>query len=379
MSPATDRAQPARLAFVGASEWMERYHIASACRLRDRGLLELHGIWNRTRAKARRLADEYGIGRVYERQEDIVADGAVDGIVVVVSREAAFDVLLRLSGSRAPILCEKPAGDTPGQADTLAELFEDSGLVGFNRRFAPIVERFRERIAACPEPPYLAECTFARRDRRDPRFVTESGVHAVDLLQWLLGAVDSVDASAIGDDTHLEDRAVGGSRAAMKSKAPGGAPPSRRALLRFASNAEAWVSFLPRAGYARERYTVHAPERTFELDYGGAYLDAESSSITIRRHVGFSEQEIERIGDEADDPLEGGGFIAEYRAFLEHIATGVPARSNFRTAAASVRLSHEIEQATPLSPPLQEDRGWAPGAGERCEERTSPPRQEGRL
>ncbi len=344
-----------RLAFVGASEWMERYHIASALRLREEGLLELHGIWNRTREKARRLAGVYGIGRVYERPEEIVGDANVDGIVVVVSREAAYEILVRLTATRAPILCEKPAGDTPEQARSLGELFDDRGLVGFNRRFAPIVEQFRDRIVGCSGPPYLAECTFARRDRRDPRFITESGVHAVDLLQWLLGPVRSVDPSAIGGGPPAEGRSAADPHTAQ-SRSATGVPLSRRALLRFESNVEAWVSFLPRVGYASERYTVHVPDRTLQLDYGGAYLDSDRSRIMVRRHIAGSEPQVEQIDDRTTDPLESGGFLGEYRAFLDHIGTGKPVRSTFRTAARSVELSHEIEQAEPLASPRKVDR-----------------------
>ena len=321
--PNPDR--PARLAFVGASDWMQRYHLAAAARLRETGALEIRGIWNRTGEKAARLSDRFAIPRVYETLDELKHDRTLDGVVVVVSRTSVFEVLMSLAECRLPILTEKPPGDTPEQAERLAETFGERGVVGFNRRFVPLHDRFRELIGASGLP-HLAECRFARRGRRDPRFVTESGVHAINLLEWLLGPIASLDARC-GPD-------------AASSSAP---PLHRRALARFAGGAEAFICFLPRAGYACEHYTVHASDRTLTLECAAHYTDESESRIVVREHRGGAEPAVSVITEQERDPLERGGFMGEYREFLELIRTGRPPRSSFRSSVSSVRLSHCVE------------------------------------
>ncbi len=323
--PAGERA--VRLAFVGAGGWMSRYHLPAAGRLQERGEITMAGIWNRTPEKAARLAEAFSIPRVYESLAELCADPDLDGIVVVVSRVSVYEVMMQLAGSRCPLFVEKPPGDTPQQAEQLAETFGTRCMVGFNRRFVAFHERFAELVEAAPEV-HLVECRFTRRGRDDPRFVTESGVHSVNFLEWLLGPITDLQADRYPD--------------------PEGGWLHWRATVRFSSGPTGHLVFLPRSGYACEHYTVHARNRSLTLECATPYSDDSENRIIIReqphRPGSQNAPKVTVLTDDTEDELERGGFMDEYREFVALVRSGRPSSSGLYESVSSVRISHAIER-----------------------------------
>lgn len=326
MSSPSTRNRPPRIALIGAGKWMRSHHLPIVRRLEEQGALTIAGLYNRTVETARELSRQHGISRIYESLNELVSDESLDGVVVCVGREAVYRVLAQIAACPLPLLVEKPPGNSVEEATQLSEMIGDRAIVGFNRRFAPSVTRFRELLESS-EPVLHMECQFTRRMRNDEHFVIESGIHGVDLIQWLSGPVAQVRVTA------SPQKAVSDIRSRV---------PYWDASLQFESGATAHMTFVPRAGFAGERYTAYAADRTIILDFGCHFCDVTASRV--RSCEASGETITYEFGSCPRDPFLAEGFIHEYHAFLDLITHGAPSASTFSSACASLQICEEIEQ-----------------------------------
>jgi myo-inositol 2-dehydrogenase / D-chiro-inositol 1-dehydrogenase len=130
--------------------------------------------------------------------ESMLAAGGVDAVLVCVPSDFHLDTVKRLVAAGMPILCEKPVGVTAAEAREAAQLTSSAGLpfqVGFWRRFVPMLNRVRERIAAGELGEiYLVACFQWDGEPPSAYFRTHSGgifidmgVHEFDQTRWLTG------------------------------------------------------------------------------------------------------------------------------------------------------------------------------------------------
>lgn len=325
----SESVRPQRIVLIGAGKWMRSHHLPVVRRLEDQGILEIAGIWNRTKRTAVELAEEYQVSRVYDSLNEVTDDASLDGAVVCVSREAVYGVVARMRNRALPLLVEKPPGNSSEEGRRLAELIGDRAIVGFNRRYAPVVERFRT-IALENSPVHYVDCQFTRTLRTDPRFVSETGIHGINLLEWLLGPVTEVVARA---------HAGTGTRNRKAQEVY-----HWQAMLTFDSGSFAHVSFLPRAGFSGERYTAYMQDRTVVLDYGCHFCDDTVSRISVydarSEKPGWTEEYAEK------DRFKREGFINEYNEFIELMRRGTASRSTLDSSWNSLRVCEEIESAS---------------------------------
>ncbi|MFK4263982.1 Gfo/Idh/MocA family protein [Streptomyces milbemycinicus] len=109
---------------------------------------ELVGVWGRDPAKARALAERYGI-RAYDRPDELIAD--VEAVAVALPPDIQSDLALRAARAGRHLLLDKPLAFTTEDADRVVDAVEERGLasvVFFTRRFAQPVEDFLTRAAA---------------------------------------------------------------------------------------------------------------------------------------------------------------------------------------------------------------------------------------
>lgn len=157
---------------------------------------------------------------VYPTVADMMAEAALDGVLVAAPSGFHLDVVGEVAAAGLPILCEKPCGLTADDAASAASLASRHGVflqVGYWRRFVPALQSLRQQILDGSMGELLA-LNCAQWDERPPsaQFRTGSGgifvdmgVHEIDELLWLTGqTVESVvaarqpaalDTEAMGD------------------------------------------------------------------------------------------------------------------------------------------------------------------------------------
>ncbi|HTT91814.1 MAG TPA: Gfo/Idh/MocA family oxidoreductase [Acidimicrobiales bacterium] len=165
---------------------------------------QLVGVYDPRSGSAARIAAELGAVAV-PSYDDLVADPALDGVVIAAPTGAHADLALSAFRAGKHVFCEKPLSLDRDLTVELVAASEAVGLklqVGFHRRFDPSYAAAAARVKAGE----LGDVHLFRGSQRDmapprPEFLTGSGgifvdmgIHDFDAARWLVGEVASVSA-----------------------------------------------------------------------------------------------------------------------------------------------------------------------------------------
>jgi len=128
--------------------------------------------------------------------DEVLADAAVDGVIIASSTDTHLDYCLRAHAAGKAIFCEKPLDMRLDRLTQAAEALAGARLfVGFNRRFDPNFAALQRRLAA-GEVGALETLQITSNDPGPPPidYVKVSGglfkdmaIHDFDMARWLLG------------------------------------------------------------------------------------------------------------------------------------------------------------------------------------------------
>jgi predicted dehydrogenase len=309
-----------RVAIIGAGEWAQLYHLPALKALETEIPLRIIGIWNRSPEKSWEAARCFGIPRIYGSLAEAVEDKEADCHVVLVNSSALFDIVSALAGNRRPVFTEKPPGKSYGEACRLAELVDFTNTVAFNRRFMPICREFKRQAGAL-RGPYFVECHFHRHGRQPERFIMETGIHAINFLEYLCGSIRSSKTERLG--SAREGSSFWISR------------------LSFENGTEGIMKLLPSSGASIERYELHGREESIFLNCPQTYTSDRPGRILLHRRG----EQVAILDDREGGALLSAGFLDAYRDFFRACREGGESLSNFRNAANSLRVAESIQAA----------------------------------
>jgi predicted dehydrogenase len=167
---------------------------------------EVVGVLASSPQRSRQVADEWRVDRAYNALDDVLADDSVDTVHVCTpnATHAPFAEAILRAGKH--VLCEKPLGVSLEQAERMAAVAEDSGLVAtvpFVYRYHPIVRELRDRRLrgefgnwTLIHGSYLQDWMLSPESsgwRVDPdlggpsRAFADIGSHWCDLVEWVAG------------------------------------------------------------------------------------------------------------------------------------------------------------------------------------------------
>ncbi|TYP95835.1 putative dehydrogenase [Sphingobacterium allocomposti] len=170
----------------------------------------VHGIVNRTRAKAESLAEEFGIPYVYDTVADAVAQAPSDAVYDITIMPSQFIETLEMLPDGAAVLIQKPMGDYFPQSEAILEVCQRKGLVAAincQLRQAPFVNAARWLIEnGYIGPLYDMEVRVTVNTPWElfphvmihPRLeILYHSVHYIDLIRSFLGNPASVYAKTL--------------------------------------------------------------------------------------------------------------------------------------------------------------------------------------
>jgi myo-inositol 2-dehydrogenase/D-chiro-inositol 1-dehydrogenase len=280
--------------------------------------------------RAERHRQRFGFARSYTDALAMVDQERPDAAVLVVPVEVTCVLGTRLLESGVPLLIEKPPGRTAKEVDRLiaaADRGPEGGSVphqvAFNRRFAPLMQETRRRLAEIGPPAAVQHVHYemTRVGRRDPDFST-TAIHGIDAVRYLC-ASDYVHARF-----RYQERPEHGA---------GVANVFVDAVM--ASGATAHLAFCPMAGAVVERATVHAGSHTLFLHvpmWGGIDSPGRLEHLEGGRRVAEITGDT---GGEGAEPFALGGFYGEYEAFLGALAARRPPSPSLRESRQSVEVA----------------------------------------
>ncbi|MBQ6702003.1 MAG: Gfo/Idh/MocA family oxidoreductase [Clostridia bacterium] len=170
---------------------------------------ELVAICDTDVEKMNRVGDMFGIERRYENYKDLLAQEDIDAVIIVTPDKLHKDMAVDALAANKHVLCEKPLALTREDCVDIANAVKKSDrkfMVGQICRYTPAFKAAKEII----DRGEIGELMFVESEyahdyekilkpgnwRWDPlrNGVVGGGCHAVDLLRWVAGDPEEVQA-----------------------------------------------------------------------------------------------------------------------------------------------------------------------------------------
>ena len=138
-------AKPVPIVIIGAGGIVGDAHLPAY----QKAGFEVSGITNRTRARAEKLAAEWGIPNVYDTVEEAVANSATNAVYDITIMPEQFVETLNKLPDGVGVLIQKPMGDYFWQSKEILEVCRRKKLaaaINCQLRFAPFVSAARYLI-----------------------------------------------------------------------------------------------------------------------------------------------------------------------------------------------------------------------------------------
>lgn len=310
-----------RIAFIGCGNLANRVHYPSLVSFDD---AEPVGCCDLISERRERTARRFGIPRAYADYRRMIEETAPDAVYVVLRPHHLYDPLLWVIKQGLPAFLEKPPGVTLGQTRSLAHLAERHGtltMVGFNRRFIPLLVECRRRVEE-RGPIIQIVATFYKHMLNQPQyydgavdFLTSDVIHCVDVLRWLGGEVERVASDV---SWHYADY-----------------PSGFNALFKFEGGA---------TGHLLSSYKVGKRVHTFELHAQGisAFVDPDSEARIYADDGAVEEVLDTREVAGSNEFRMYYGFTAESRHFVDCVKEGRLPQTHLGDAVRTMELVDRI-------------------------------------
>lgn len=205
--------QPLNLGIIGTGVAARILHWPALKQLSDR--YRVVAVANRTRSKGEAFADLIGLDRssVYGDYRELLARDDVDVVDLALPPSMNAQVARAAAEAGIHVICEKPLSTTLEAARAISALpdaYDVNVLVAENFRYENSVQRARRLIDhGAIAPPFMISYQWmqpvppddeiaARPWRRDPKhaggFLSDHGVHMIDVVRYLMGDVAAVQA-----------------------------------------------------------------------------------------------------------------------------------------------------------------------------------------
>jgi len=317
-------AKPLRVVQIGAGAFAHSFHGPTLQRLSLAAdpPISLEAICDLDLSRALVFSSEFGYRKAYTDFQNMIEESRPDLLYCMVQPHATAGVLERIFPYRLPIFTEKPPGVSIEEAERLAGLAEEYGVVNyvaFNRRRMPGLQYLRHWADANAPIRYVRAEMFRNR-RLESDFAVGTAIHPLDFLRYLCGDVVEIRTHSLPyAGTQARDYLV---------------------QLRFASGLIADLAVLVDCGMLRERYLVQVENSSMEVTIGTGY----TSEFFAAGELVYRDNRVVLEKPADLDPLIAGGFVAEHEAFLDSVARGANADCCLQNVHQSLKLAVAVQQ-----------------------------------
>jgi len=157
-----DMAAKVRIGFVGVGRMGQCAHLRNYCVLPECEVVALAELRERT---GRKVAQRYGVPRVYREAQEMLEEEHLDGLVASQPFDRHGILLPELLKAGVPIFIEKPLASTVPSGEAIVRAVEQSGtwiMVGYNKRSDPACNYAKEQIEAFQQSGELGRLKYVR-------------------------------------------------------------------------------------------------------------------------------------------------------------------------------------------------------------------------
>lgn len=197
-------ADKVRVALIGAGAMANSVHYPSLAEFDD---VEMVGLCDLIEEKLHATADKFGIERRFTDYRQMIEQTQPDAAYVLMPPHHLFDIVVWLLQRGIHVFIEKPPGVTLEQIRQMAHWAEQNNcltMVGFNRRFIPLLRYCRDKVRAEGAYVQQAVATFYKDHRSGGPYyggavdiLTCDCIHAVDALRFMAGVEPVRVASSV--------------------------------------------------------------------------------------------------------------------------------------------------------------------------------------
>jgi predicted dehydrogenase/threonine dehydrogenase-like Zn-dependent dehydrogenase len=324
-SASTSGSGAIRIGFVGAGNYASSMLLP---RLAGRSGLELARVVTQRSLSAVNAQRKFGFQEAGTEVDEVLADESIDAVFVVTRHSSHAALTCRALQAGKAVFVEKPLALCSDELEQIVQTVEATGndrlMVGFNRRFSPMLVQMRDRFGRSRGPMvarYLVNAGqpasgswYRDRETEGSRFLGEGG-HFIDTLTWWIDA-EPVEATSIiaGGEDDLQ------------------------VSIRYADHSLATITYVT-GGHPR------FPKETFEVSCGG-----RSARLVNFRQATVWAGRRRRTSRAFSAPDKGQG--AELDAFLSAVQTGgpmpIPLTSLVSTTRATLAASASLARREPV-------------------------------
>jgi myo-inositol 2-dehydrogenase/D-chiro-inositol 1-dehydrogenase len=249
-------ASPTRIALIGAGR-MGQVHLGA---LQSSDEIAVVAVVEPFAPTRERLQAEGLV--VYESVQELLDAAPLDGVLIAAPTDQHPELVATFAAAGIPMLCEKPVGVRPQDAERATRAAADAGVllqVGYWRRFVPELRELREQIAdgelgdisllSCMQ--WDSELPSEQFRSHAGGIMVDMGVHEFDQVRWLLGdEFESIVAVPAGPSTQPRP-ATDPDSAVLLATTSRGAAVTISLGRQFPHADSCWVEVWGTSGYAR--------------------------------------------------------------------------------------------------------------------------------
>jgi predicted dehydrogenase len=186
-----------RFAVFGTGFW-SHFQI---CAWREIGGVELAALYNRTKTKAQKVAEKFGVPRVYDDMEALLLNEQLDFMDIITEIGAHAPLVHLAAKYRVPVICQKPMAPDLETAEKMVQACQDAGIPFYiheNFRWQSPIRAakealqtgdigtpFRARVELISGFPVFANQPYLRTLQHF--IITDLGSHLLDVARFLFG------------------------------------------------------------------------------------------------------------------------------------------------------------------------------------------------
>ncbi len=272
---------PLKFAIFGTGFWA-RYQLSGWTEIPG---VECVAVYNRTKAKASALAEEFSIPAVYDDPDELLQHERIDFVDIITNVETHADLTKRAADRGLPVICQKPMAPDLATARGMAEHCRKQNvplLINENWRWQAPLREFKRQLDSGVlgrvwRATVIYNCSFPVFENQpflkelDQFILTDIGTHILDVVRFLFGEARSIHAH-----THQVHRDIRGEDAAT-------------VMLGMASGTTVVAEMSYASRWSRERFpqtfvVIEGEDASLELDCDFQIKLTTRDGTQISRH-----------------------------------------------------------------------------------------------
>ncbi len=310
-----------KVALIGAGGMANGVHYPSLAQFDD---VDIVGLCDLVPDKLEATAKKFRIKQTFNDYRKMIEQTAPDAVYVLMPPHHLFDIAIYVLQAGRHLFIEKPPGVTADQTRQMAHCAEANGcitLVGFNRRYIPLMRKCRDMVRDHGGPVTQALSSFYKWHTGGPYYagaidiLSCDAVHAVDTLRFIGGDVVKVVGEVSNQGLHFGTRF--------------------NALVQFASGG---------AGVLLTNWRVGGRIHQFELHAEGisAYVNPNTAALIYTDGAEKAKRITAQKAAGSDENRVYYGFEGENRAFIDAVKTGQEPETCMSDAVKTMELVDRI-------------------------------------